>query len=84
MSYKKKINFRFKSKSLDKLLAELKQMIVCQKNFYYAQELQNQAHNKGVKPRGYAPGNKIWLKYIKTKKNRKLEAKFFRLFQVLP
>ena len=43
------------------------------------------AHDKGVKPRSYAPNDKIWLnsKYIKTKCNRKLEIKFFRLFQVL-
>ena len=52
---------------------------------HHAQELQKRAHNKGVKPRNYAPGDKVWLnsKYIKTKCNRKLEAKFFRLFQVL-
>ena len=60
-------------------------MIVCQKNFYHAQELQKRAHNKGVKPRNYAPDKKVWLnsKYIKTKQNQKLEAKFFEPFQVL-
>ena len=86
MFYKEVINPRFKSKSADKLLAELQElMIVCCKNFHHAQELQKQAHNKGVKPRSYAPGNKVWLnsKYLKTKPNRKLEAKFFRLFRVL-
>ena len=59
-------------------------MIVCRKNLYYAQELQKRAHDKGVKPRSYAPGKKVWLnsKFIKTKRNRKLEAKFFRLFRV--
>lgn len=33
----------------------------------------------------YASGNKIWLnsKYIKTKQNFKLKAKFFGLFQVV-
>ena len=38
-----------------------------------------------MKPKGYAPGDKVWLnsKYIKTKQKRKLEAKFFRLFRVL-
>lgn len=42
-------------------------------------------HNKSVKPRSYAPDNKMWLngKYIKTKQYQKLEAKFFGLFQVL-
>ena len=38
-----------------------------------------------MKPQSYAPGEKIWLnsKYIKTKQNRKLEAKFFGPFQIL-
>ena len=60
-------------------------IIVCQENLHHAQELQKQAHNKRVKPRGYASGEKAWLnsKYIKTKRNQKLEAKFYRLFWVL-
>ena len=60
-------------------------MTVYQQNLYHAQELQKQAHNKGVKLQNYAPINKIWLssKHLKTKQNRKLEAKFFGLFQVL-
>ena len=60
-------------------------MVVCRENLYHTQELQKRAHNKGVKPRSYAPGKKVWLnsKFIKTKRNRKLEAKFFRLFRVL-
>ena len=38
-----------------------------------------------MKPNSYAPGNKFWFnsKYIKTKQNQKLEAKFFGPFQVL-
>ena len=60
-------------------------MIVCQENLHLTQELQKRAHDKGVKLQNYAPGKKIWLnsKYIKTKRNQKLEAKFFRPFQVL-
>ena len=60
-------------------------MTICQENLYHTQELQKQAHDKSVKPRSYGPGDNIWLnsKYIKTKCNRKLEAKFFRLFRVL-
>ena len=60
-------------------------MIVCRKNLYHAQEFQKWAHNKSVKPGNYVPGDKVWLnsKYIKTKQKRKLEAKFFELFQVL-
>ena len=60
-------------------------MIVCRKNLHSAQEHQKRAHDKGVKPRTYAPDEKVWLnsKYIKTKHNRKLETKFFGPFQVL-
>ena len=86
MLYEKKVNSCLKSKSADKLLAELRKlMIVCQENLYHAQKLQKRAYDKGVKPRSYAPSDKIWLnsKYIKTKQNRKLEAKFFLLFRVL-
>ena len=86
MSYEEDVNPRSKSKSADDLLAELRKlMIVCRENLHHAQELQKQAHDKGVKPRSYAPGDKVWLnsKYIKTKRNRKLEAKFFGPFRVL-
>ena len=60
-------------------------MTVCRENLYHAQELQKQGYNKGVKPRNYAPGDIIWLnsKYINTKQNQKLEAKFFGPFWVL-
>ena len=60
-------------------------MAVYGKNLYYTQDLQKQAHNKDIKPRSYALDVKVWLnsKYIKTKRNQKLEAKFFRPFQVL-
>ena len=60
-------------------------MTVCQQNFHHAQKLQKRAHDKGVKPQSYAPGSKIWLrsKHLKTKWNRKLEAKFLGPFWVL-
>ena len=86
MSYEEKVNPCSKSKSADKLSAEPRDlMIVCQENLHHAQELQKRAHNKSIKPRRYAYGDKVWLnsKYIKTKQNRKLEAKFFGPFQVL-
>ena len=46
-------------------------MIVCKKNLYYAQKIQKQAYNKGLKSRTYAYKDKVWLnnKYIKTKQN---------------
>ena len=86
MSYEEDVDPRSQSKSADELSAELRElMIVCQENLHHAQELQKRAHDKGVKPRSYAPGKKVWLnsKYIKTKRNRKLEAKFFGPFRVL-
>ena len=86
MSYKEDVNPCSKSKSADELLIELRElMIVCRENLHHTQELQKQAHDKGVKPKSYAPGDKVWLnsKYIKTKQNRKLEAKFFGPFRVL-
>ena len=86
MSYKEDVDPRTQSKSADELSAELRElMIVCQENLHHAQELQKRAHDKGVKPRSYAPGEEVWLnsKYIKTKRNRKLEAKFFGSFRVL-
>ena len=82
MFYKKNFNLCSKFKSADKLLAELKLMTICCKNLYYALELQKQIHNKNIKPKNYAPDDKIWLnnKYLKTKQKQKLETKFFELF----
>ena len=60
--YKEEVDSRSKSKSAAKLSAELRElMIVCQENLHHAQELQKPAHDKGVKPRSYAFGNKVWL-----------------------
>ena len=86
MSYEEDVDPRSQSKSADELSAELRElMIVCRENLHHAQELQKRAHDKGAKPRSYAPGKKVWLnsKYIKTKRNRKLEAKFFGPFRML-
>ena len=86
MSYKEDVNSCFQSMLADKLSAELKELIiVCRENLHHAQELQKQAQDKGVKFQSYAPGKKVWLnsKYIKTKRKRKLETKFFGPFQVL-
>ena len=84
--FKKDNDPRFQSKSTDKLSAKLQNlMTVCRENLYYAQKFQKQTHDKGVKPRSYVPKDKVLLnnKYIKIKRNRKLEAKFFEPFQVL-
>ena len=72
ISYEKDVNPHSKSKSADES-AELRElMIVCRENLHHAQELWKQAYNKGVKPKSYAPGDKVWLnsKYIKTKRNQ--------------
>ena len=86
VSYKKDVNSRSKSKIANELTKKLRNlMAACRENLQHAQKLQKRAHNKGTKPKSYAFNEKIWLnsKYIKTKCNRKLEAKFFGLFQVL-
>ena len=86
MLYKDDVNPRSKSKSADKLSAELRELIIiCSKNLHHAHEFQKRAYNKGVNPQSYAPGNKVWLnaRYIKTKHNQKLEAKFFGPLRVL-
>ena len=60
-------------------------MVIYRKNLPHAQKMPKQAYDKGIKPKSYAFGRKIWLnsKYTKTKYNRKLEVKFFGPFRVL-
>ena len=83
VSYKEDLDPRSKSRTAEELSSKLRElMTVCQQNLHHAQELQKQAHNKGVKPQSYASGNKVWLssKHLKTKRNCKLEAKFLGSF----
>ena len=85
MLYKKEVDSHSKSKPANELLAELREkMIVCQENLHHNQELPKQAHDKRIKPQNYNSKEKVWLnsKYIKTKHNHKLKAKFFGLFWV--
>ena len=84
--FENNVNPCSKSCSADKMAKELKKLMdICQQNQLHAQKLQKKAHDKGVKPQSYVLGEKVWLniKYIKTKRNRKLEAKFFGPFQIL-
>ncbi len=84
--YKEDIDLRSLSKSADELAIKLRElMAVCRKNLQYVQELQKWYYDKHAKPKSYVPGDKVWLnsKYIKTKRNRKLKAKFFGSFRVL-
>ena len=86
VSFEEDTDPRSRSKTAKKLSSKLRElMTVCRENLHHAQELQKRAHDKGVKPKSYAPGTKVWLnsKYIKTKQNRKLETKFFGPFQML-
>ncbi len=85
-TYEKEVDPRSKSKAADELTTQQRELTtVCRENLQHAQELQKRYHNKYAKPRSYIPSEKVWLnsKYIKTKRNRKLEAKFFGPFRVL-
>ena len=69
----------------NKLAKKLRELIkVCCQNLLHTQELQKSTYVKGLKSRTYALDKKIWVisKYIKRKKNKKLENKFFELFKV--
>ena len=86
VSYEEDLDPRLKSRTVEELSSELRElMTICQQNLHHIQELQKWGHNKGVKPQSYAPGEKVWLssKYLKTKRNHKLEAKFLGPFWVL-
>ena len=77
--FKKNIDPDLRSCFADKLAEELRELMeVCCQNLFHTQKLQKKAHNKGVKSCSYAL-EKVWLngKYIKTKRNKKLENKFF-------
>ena len=83
--FKEDVDPRSRSCSANELAEELKELIeVCYQNLLYAWDLQKRAHNKKVKSRSYASGEKVWLnsKYIKTQKNKKLKSKFFGPFQI--
>ncbi len=85
VSFEEDVDPRLRSRLANKLAEELRGLIeVCCQNLLHTQELQKRAHDKGVKSRSYALGEKVWLnsKYIKTKKNKKLESKFFGPFRV--
>lgn len=86
-SYKKDIDPCSQSRSINKLITKLKELIIIyKKNFQYTQKLQKQYYNKDIKLKCYTPSKNIWFnsRFIKTKnRNRKLEAKFFNLFRLL-
>ncbi len=80
VSFKEDVDPRSRSRFANELVEELRELIeVCCQNLLQAQELQKRTHDKRVKSRSYAPGEKVWLnsKYIKTKRNKKFESKIF-------
>ncbi len=84
--FEEDIDFRSRSRCANELVEELKELMeVCCQNLFYIQELEKRAHDKEVKSCSYASSEKVWLnsKYNKTKRNKKLESKFFGPFQVL-
>ena len=84
--YEEDVDPHSRSKAANELTKELRNLIiVCRESLQHVQKLQKQAHDKETKPKSYAARRKVWLnsKYIKTKRNLKLEVKFFRLFRVL-
>ncbi len=86
VSFEEDIDLRSRSRSANELAKELRELMeVCCQNLFHAQELQKRAHDKRIKSHSYAPDEKIWLnsRYIKTKRNKKLESKFFGPFRVL-
>ena len=86
VSYEEDVEPRSRSKAANELTKKLRNlMAACRENLQHTQELQKRAHDKGTKHKSYASGKKVWLnsKYIKTKRNRKLEVKFFEPFRVL-
>ena len=86
VSYKEDVDPRSRSKTANQLATKLQTLIsVGKENLKHAQKLPKRYHDKYVKPKSYTPGDKIWLnsKFIKTKRNRKLEFKYFKHFQVL-
>ena len=83
VSFEDKCNARSRSSSTKRLAIELRELLnVSRQNLLHAQDFQKRAHDKGQKPQSYVPDEKVWLnsKYIKNKRNRKLEAKVFRPF----
>ncbi len=81
--FKEDVDSRSRSCSANELVEKLRELmeVSCQ-NLLHAQELQKRVYDKGVKSCSYALGKKVWLnsKYIKTKRNKKLESKFFGPF----
>ncbi len=86
VAFEEDVDPRSRSRSANELAEEVGELMeVCCQNIFHAQKLQRRAYDKGLKTRSYTPGEKVWLNsnYIKMKRNKKLESKFFGPFRVL-
>ncbi len=84
--FKENVDLFARSCFANELAEELRELIeVYYQNLLHIQEMQKKAYDKGIKSRSYALDEKVWLnsKCIKTKRNKKLESKFFGPFRVL-
>ncbi len=60
ISFKKDVDPRSRSCSANKLAEELRELMeVCCLNLLHIQKLQKSAHDKRIKSRSYAPGEKV-------------------------
>ena len=60
VSFKEDVDPHSRSCSANELAEKLRELMeVCCQNLLHAQELQKRAHDKGVKSRRYAPGEKV-------------------------
>ncbi len=85
VSFEKDVNLHLRSCSTNELVEKLRELMeVCYHNLLHTQKVQKRTYDKRVKSRSYAPDKQIGLnsKYIKIKRNKKLESKFFGPFQV--
>ena len=58
--FEENTNLHSQSKRAKELSSKLKLlMTICRENYYHAQELQKWPNDKNVKPRSYAPGDKV-------------------------
>ena len=86
ISYEDNRDPRSKPRVADKNVAALYDLMKELKvNLTESQELQTFYHNKHVKKRIYRLGKSVWLsgKYIKTKRNPKLEHKYLDPFEIV-
>ena len=86
ITYNNNYDMRSKSKIVDENIAALHNLMKELKvKLTESQELQVVYHKKHVKEGTYLPGDSVWLigKYLKTKRNPKLEDKYLGHFGIL-